>query len=130
MVLQKVILLHHQKRSSNCESSSAGRARPCQGRGRGFEPRLSLRKAPKRCFFFQVCSLNCWDGGIGRRAGLKILLAVMSVRVRFPLPVLKNPCKLCLQGFFYSTQKLKFLLIQLSLLLFYTLVRNKLIEGH
>ena len=26
----------------NCESSSAGRARPCQGRGRGFESRLSL----------------------------------------------------------------------------------------
>jgi hypothetical protein len=26
-----------------CESSSAGRARPCQGRGRGFEPRLSLQ---------------------------------------------------------------------------------------
>ena len=26
-----------------CESSSAGRARPCQGRGRGFESRLSLQ---------------------------------------------------------------------------------------
>ncbi len=25
------------------ESSSVGRARPCQGRGRGFEPRLSLQ---------------------------------------------------------------------------------------
>ena len=25
-----------------CENSSAGRARPCQGRGRGFEPRFSL----------------------------------------------------------------------------------------
>ena len=25
-----------------CESSSVGRARPCQGRGRGFESRLSL----------------------------------------------------------------------------------------
>ena len=25
-----------------CESSSAGRARPCQGRGREFESRLSL----------------------------------------------------------------------------------------
>ncbi len=25
------------------ESSSAGRARPCQGRGRGFESRLSLK---------------------------------------------------------------------------------------
>ncbi len=27
----------------NCENSSAGRARPCQGRGRGFEPRFSLK---------------------------------------------------------------------------------------
>ena len=26
-----------------CESSSAGRARPCQGRGREFESRLSLK---------------------------------------------------------------------------------------
>ncbi len=28
---------------SHCESSSAGRARPCQGRGREFESRLSLK---------------------------------------------------------------------------------------
>lgn len=27
-----------------CESSSAGRARPCQGRGRGSESRLSLKQ--------------------------------------------------------------------------------------
>jgi hypothetical protein len=26
-----------------CENSSVGRARPCQGRGRGFEPRFSLK---------------------------------------------------------------------------------------
>ncbi len=26
----------------NCENSSVGRARPCQGRGRGFESRFSL----------------------------------------------------------------------------------------
>ena len=32
------LLLQTQK----CESSSAGRARPCQGRGRGSESRLSL----------------------------------------------------------------------------------------
>ena len=29
-------------RSENCENSSVGRARPCQGRGRGFESRFSL----------------------------------------------------------------------------------------
>jgi hypothetical protein len=28
---------------NKCESSSVGRARPCQGRGREFEPRLSLQ---------------------------------------------------------------------------------------
>ena len=27
----------------SCENSSVGRARPCQGRGRGFEPRFSLK---------------------------------------------------------------------------------------
>ena len=35
-----------------CESSSAGRARPCQGRGRGFESRLSLKSPPVREGFF------------------------------------------------------------------------------
>ncbi len=32
------------------ESSSAGRARPCQGRGRGFEPRLSLDLKHRKVF--------------------------------------------------------------------------------
>ncbi len=27
---------------NKCASGSVGRARPCQGRGRGFEPRLAL----------------------------------------------------------------------------------------
>ena len=46
--------LHHDNQDRLCESSSAGRARPCQGRGRGFEPRLSLRenKAPETVLFF------------------------------------------------------------------------------
>ena len=35
----------------SCESSSVGRARPCQGRGREFESRLSLY-LPFRRFFF------------------------------------------------------------------------------
>ena len=42
-----------------CENSSVGRARPCQGRGRGFEPRFSLH-------------IQGSDGEIGRHAGLKI----------------------------------------------------------
>ena len=28
--------------TDKCDSGSVGRVRPCQGRGRGFEPRLSL----------------------------------------------------------------------------------------
>ncbi len=35
-----------------CESSSAGRASPCQGEGREFEPRLSLKVAPRTCEAF------------------------------------------------------------------------------
>ena len=38
-----------------CESSSVGRARPCQGRGREFESRLSLKSLPlkKKGFIFK-----------------------------------------------------------------------------
>ena len=32
-----------KKAESNCGNSSVGRARPCQGRGRGFESRFPLR---------------------------------------------------------------------------------------
>src|SRR6056297_2604575 len=72
-------------RVPSCENSSAGRARPCQGRGRGFESRFSLklqRPSKRRSFFFSP------DGGIGRHAGLKILWTVMSVWVQVPLRVL------------------------------------------
>ena len=55
------------------ENSSAGRARPCQGRGRGFEPRFSL-----------YTKNICLSGGIGRHAGLKIQWVVMPVRVQVP----------------------------------------------
>ena len=48
-------------RTFYCENSSAGRARPCQGRGRGFESRFSLNLS------------TCLGGGTGRHAGLKIL---------------------------------------------------------
>ncbi len=47
-----------QKRNGNIEirgSSSVGRARPCQGRGRGFESRLSLERndlGERRDYFF------------------------------------------------------------------------------
>ncbi len=39
------------------ESSSAGRARPCQGRGRGSESRLSLERNPPSEGFFSSHTL-------------------------------------------------------------------------
>ena len=46
----------------------------------------STSKRPLRIerSFLVVDVLNCSGGGIGRHAGLKILWAEMSVRVRFP----------------------------------------------
>ena len=65
------------------ESSSFGRARPCQGRGGRFEPGLSLWIPSSRWrdgLFFGTSP----GGGIGRHAGLKILFAATRVRVQFP----------------------------------------------
>ena len=50
-----------------CENSSVGRAQPCQGWGRGFESRFSLKDIMQ-----VVCNYAyCPDGGIGRRATLR-----------------------------------------------------------
>ena len=72
-----------------CESSSFGRARPCQGRGGRFEPGLSLQDPS--VLLVDFFSFGCIKvlffypgGGIGRHAGLKILWAVMPVRVQLP----------------------------------------------
>jgi hypothetical protein len=70
-----------------CGSSSAGRARPCQGRGREFESRLPLLENTKHCLvFFLPCIFLCGftrpGGEIGRHAGLKILFAAMQVPVQ------------------------------------------------
>ena len=43
---------------AHCESSSVGRARPCQGRGRGFESRLSLEN--KKASIMLAFSINCF----------------------------------------------------------------------
>ena len=48
------------KKNCVCDSGSAGRVRPCQGRGRGFEPRLSLSFEEEWCegaasFLLQFC---------------------------------------------------------------------------
>ncbi len=103
------------KSSNKCGSSSAGRASPCQGEGRGFESRLPLKITPDAgvntigIFFvatFGVLKLNiletkyelrdlskkrvfCPGGGTGRHAGLKILFAATRVRVRFPSGALR-----------------------------------------
>ena len=76
-------------------NSSVGRARPCQGRGREFESRFPLAK------FAEIAQLvehdlakvgvassslvfrsnnKCLSGGIGRRAGLKILCPLWTCR--------------------------------------------------
>ena len=52
-----------------CESSSVGRARPCQGRGRGFESRLSLKCGEGHIFFSKYYLRT--RGGIGRHATLR-----------------------------------------------------------
>ena len=57
-----------------CENSSVGRARPCQGRGRGFESRFSLT---------QICP----DGGMVDTKDLKSF-GFTAVRVQVPLRVL------------------------------------------
>ncbi len=62
-------------------NSSAGRARPCQGRGRGFESRFPLKITSEKRFFF-ICQyqISCPDGGIGRHPGLKILWPLRPCR--------------------------------------------------
>ena len=42
-----------KKKNTKRENSSVGRARPCQGRGRGFEPRFSL--------YYQNNLLEWWN---------------------------------------------------------------------
>jgi hypothetical protein len=51
-------------------NSSVGRARPCQGRGRGFESRFPLNFKKRNIRFF-LLSMGL-GGGIGRHEGLKI----------------------------------------------------------
>ena len=77
------------------ESSSFGRARPCQGRGGQFEPGLSLQeKSPAIAGFF----FGSPGGGIGRHAGLKILFAATRVTVQFRSGARFQAAQLC--GFF------------------------------
>ena len=44
--------------TTKCGFSSFGRARPCQGRGGGFEPRNPLHKAPWPSGKAQVCNTS------------------------------------------------------------------------
>ena len=45
-----------------CDSGVVGNARPCQGRDRGFEPRLSLFKTPD--VFWGFCCLCLKKSGL------------------------------------------------------------------
>ncbi len=73
---------------SKCESSSVGRARPCQGRGRGFESRLSLK-------FVVLCP----DGGMVDTKDLKSF-GFTAVRVQVPLRVRRKRHSLRMSLFF------------------------------
>src|SRR5690606_662964 len=75
----------------NCENSSVGRARPCQGRGRGFESRFSL--------YFDKLKIPCPGGGIGRHAGLKILCSLRACGFKSRLGYLEG-CYLLMTAFF------------------------------
>ena len=50
---REVLLRSLIEKLAKCESSSAGRARPCQGRGRGFESRLPLKNPSYEGFLFR-----------------------------------------------------------------------------
>ena len=43
-----------QKKNRTCDSGVVGNARPCQGRDRGFEPRLSLLRPEQFLFWFFI----------------------------------------------------------------------------
>ena len=49
----------------NCENSSVGRAQPCQGWGRGFESRFSL-KENNEIYQSLKCDFNCENSSVGR----------------------------------------------------------------
>ena len=58
MTMRKIYsnMLKVSRQNNICDSGVVGNARPCQGRDRGFEPRLSLRKSlvNTRLFLFRV----------------------------------------------------------------------------
>ena len=58
-VNKKCLPLQSQtKRTGQCGSSSVGRAQPCQGWGREFEPRLPLQKSAEMLTYFLKKSLR------------------------------------------------------------------------
>ena len=70
-----------------CENSSAGRAQPCQGWGRGFESRFSLKNRGllKLLFFLPALVVELVD-----TQDLKSCIR-KDVRVQVPSGVLKKP---------------------------------------
>ena len=85
-----ILILHRIWRNADCGNSSVGRARPCQGRGRGSESRFPLEcpgggmvdahvsgACVERCagsspvLGTMEFEITRRDGGIGRRATLR-----------------------------------------------------------
>ena len=68
---------------SKCGNSSVGRAQPCQGWGREFEPRFPLLKDNHMVVFFFVC---CWLNFRCQRVGiLYVFLLFCSVFLVFSI---------------------------------------------
>ena len=78
-----------RERNCICDSGVVGNARPCQGRDRGFEPRLSLYS--KRDIQMDVSFLNEPHPGLEVRASpLRVYTSFRSFQSRHPLDVVKR----------------------------------------
>ena len=65
---------------SQCENSSVGRARPCQGRGRGFESRFSLNAKRSNSSSSNVRVAELVDALLWGGSGLKLVWVQISSR--------------------------------------------------
>ena len=72
-VIYVLCLREHGKQLNKCDSGVVGNARPCQGRDRGFEPRLSL---------FQQKRISEWISFFVAGAAEELLTRVAGSRLR------------------------------------------------
>ena len=73
-----------------CASGSVGGARPCQGRGRGFESRLALSKKHKKMVSDWIPSFLCFRAPPGLEGSRSPLWSLQSER---PPDVLQSPLR-------------------------------------